>query len=219
MRSYTSARQAPRAAWRFLATTLLFRAQGLQVGVVRNGRADLVPITIGRDYGATVEVASGLHRTDAVILSPSDSLIDGTPVRVETGASNETFILNPVWRSHPASIGMHGRAEIRASVRAAHSGIQGIRAHNLQGDGWLEGSAAKRRRRSAETGGSCLHDSQLNALENQVDGANQTLKQAEANFRAARAAIRRQPLGTRAVYLGRTFSWRRARFDQPALLQ
>ncbi len=68
------------------SSALLFRAQGLQVGVVRSGRAALVPITIGHDYGATVEVASGLHRTDAVILSPSDSLIDGAPVRVETGS-------------------------------------------------------------------------------------------------------------------------------------
>jgi RND family efflux transporter MFP subunit len=67
------------------ATTLLFRAQGLQVGVVRNGRAELVPITIGRDYGATVEITSGLQRRDAVILSPSDSLIGGTPVQVEKG--------------------------------------------------------------------------------------------------------------------------------------
>jgi RND family efflux transporter MFP subunit len=67
------------------ATTLLFRAQGLQVGVVRNGHAELVPITIGRDYGATVEVTSGLQRRDAVILAPSDSLIGGTPVKVEKG--------------------------------------------------------------------------------------------------------------------------------------
>jgi RND family efflux transporter MFP subunit len=67
------------------ATTLLFRAQGLQVGVVRNGRAELVPIIIGRDYGATVEVTSGLQRRDAVILSPSDSLIGGTPVQIEKG--------------------------------------------------------------------------------------------------------------------------------------
>jgi RND family efflux transporter MFP subunit len=67
------------------ATTLLFRAQGLQVGVVRDGRAHLVPITIGRDFGESVEVASGLRREDAVILSPSDSLIDGTPVRVAKG--------------------------------------------------------------------------------------------------------------------------------------
>ena len=69
------------------ATTLLFRAQGLQVGVVRNGRAELVPITIGRDYGDTVEVVSGLQARDAVIVSPSDSLIGGTPVQVAKGAA------------------------------------------------------------------------------------------------------------------------------------
>jgi RND family efflux transporter MFP subunit len=67
------------------ATALLFRAQGLQVGVVRNGLAELVPITIGRDHGATVEVTAGLRRSDAVILTPSDSLIGGTPVQVEKG--------------------------------------------------------------------------------------------------------------------------------------
>ena len=67
------------------ATALLFRAQGLQVGVVRNGHAELVPITIGRDHGATVEVTAGLRRNDAVILSPSDSLIGGTPVQIEKG--------------------------------------------------------------------------------------------------------------------------------------
>jgi RND family efflux transporter MFP subunit len=67
------------------SSTLLFRAQGLQVGVVRKGHAELVPVTIGRDFGASVEVTSGLRRKDAVILSPSDSLIDGTPVQVEKG--------------------------------------------------------------------------------------------------------------------------------------
>ena len=67
------------------ATTLLFRAQGLQVAVVRNGHAELVPIVIGRDYGATVEVTSGLRRNDAVIVSPSDSLIGGTPLQIAKG--------------------------------------------------------------------------------------------------------------------------------------
>ena len=64
------------------SNTLIFRSAGLQVGVVRNGRAQLVPITIGRDYGATVEVVSGLTPADAVIVNPSDSLISGQPVRV-----------------------------------------------------------------------------------------------------------------------------------------
>jgi RND family efflux transporter MFP subunit len=64
------------------ANTLLFRSEGLRVGIVRNGRAELVPITIGRDYGATVEVVTGLQPTDQVIVNPSDSLTSGTPVQV-----------------------------------------------------------------------------------------------------------------------------------------
>jgi RND family efflux transporter MFP subunit len=64
------------------ANTLLFRAEGLRVGVVRNGQAVLAPISIGRDFGSTVEVVTGLNRSDLVILNPTDSLITGTPVHV-----------------------------------------------------------------------------------------------------------------------------------------
>jgi len=66
------------------SNTLLFRSEGLRVGVVRNGRVELAPISIGGDYGATVEVVSGLKPTDAVIINPSDSLISGEPVRIVT---------------------------------------------------------------------------------------------------------------------------------------
>ena len=72
------------------ANTLLFRAEGLRVGVVRNGRVELVPITIGRDYGNTVEVVSGLQPTDQVIANPADSLISGTPVRVNAQQNNQS---------------------------------------------------------------------------------------------------------------------------------
>lgn len=64
------------------ANTLLFRAEGLRVAVVRDGRAALVPVTIGRDYGRRVEVVDGLTPADAVILDPADSLVSGTAVRV-----------------------------------------------------------------------------------------------------------------------------------------
>jgi RND family efflux transporter MFP subunit len=64
------------------ANTLLFRSEGLRVGVVRGDHAELVPITIGRDYGSTVEVINGLKPTDQVIVNPSDSLTTGTPVRI-----------------------------------------------------------------------------------------------------------------------------------------
>ena len=72
------------------ANTLLFRAEGLRVGVVREGRAVLLPITIGHDYGNTVEVVSGLQPADAVILDPSDSLTTGAAVDVRPPAGGET---------------------------------------------------------------------------------------------------------------------------------
>jgi hypothetical protein len=52
------------------------------VGVVQNGVANLVPIMIGRDFGAEVEVVSGLKPTDPIIENPADSLISGTAVRI-----------------------------------------------------------------------------------------------------------------------------------------
>lgn len=64
------------------SSALLFRREGLQVGLVRNGQAELVPVKIGRDYGSTVEIVSGLQVSDVVILAPADSLISGTPVAV-----------------------------------------------------------------------------------------------------------------------------------------
>jgi multidrug efflux system membrane fusion protein len=65
------------------AGALLFRSEGLRVGVVgADNRVALRPIAIGRDLGATVEVASGLKGDEAVIASPPDSLFDGQTVRV-----------------------------------------------------------------------------------------------------------------------------------------
>jgi RND family efflux transporter MFP subunit len=64
------------------SNTLIFRKEGLQVGLVRNGKAELVPVKISRDYGNSVEIVSGLQPTDAVIMDPSDSLVDGMPVRL-----------------------------------------------------------------------------------------------------------------------------------------
>jgi RND family efflux transporter MFP subunit len=69
------------------ANTLLFRAEGLRVAVVRDGRAELVPVKIGRDYGRSVEVVEGLQPTDAVILDPADSLVSGAAVRVRPSAT------------------------------------------------------------------------------------------------------------------------------------
>lgn len=66
------------------SNTVLFRSEGLRVAVIREGRAELVPIKIGRDYGSTIEVVSGLSKEDQVIVNPSDSLVSGTPVKIAT---------------------------------------------------------------------------------------------------------------------------------------
>jgi RND family efflux transporter MFP subunit len=72
------------------ANTLLFRSEGLRVGVVQGDRAELVPIKIGRDYGSTVEVIDGLKPTDQVIINPSDSLTTGTPVRINAAKTGDS---------------------------------------------------------------------------------------------------------------------------------
>jgi multidrug efflux pump subunit AcrA (membrane-fusion protein) len=80
-------------------STLMFRTEGLRVAVVNNNIAKLVPITIGRDDGRSVEVASGLQDSDEVIQNPPDSLIDGEQVHIvqprNTGEPSEPGTSQP----------------------------------------------------------------------------------------------------------------------------
>ncbi|MHB1023226.1 MAG: efflux RND transporter periplasmic adaptor subunit [Acidobacteriaceae bacterium] len=64
------------------SNTLLFRKEGLRVAVVHHGHVSLTPITIGRDYGDSVEVIAGLKPDDSIVLDPSDSLEDGAQVQI-----------------------------------------------------------------------------------------------------------------------------------------
>lgn len=62
--------------------SILFRSEGLRVGVVRDGKVQLMPVVLGKDYGTEVEVISGLAPDDQIIMNPADSLISGLTVRV-----------------------------------------------------------------------------------------------------------------------------------------
>jgi RND family efflux transporter MFP subunit len=64
-------------------TTVMFRSEGIRAAIVRDGKAMLVPITVGRDFGDSLEILSGLRPQDPLILNPPDSLISGTPVKVQ----------------------------------------------------------------------------------------------------------------------------------------
>jgi RND family efflux transporter MFP subunit len=67
------------------SNALLFRAQGLQVAIVRNGMVHLQRVTIGSDQGATVEISNGLQTSDEIVLNPSDSIAEGNQVLVADG--------------------------------------------------------------------------------------------------------------------------------------
>jgi len=65
--------------------TILFQAQGAQVGVVDSqSHVELRKVTLGRDFGNRVEILSGVSQTDAVIANPPDYLVDGMSVAVQT---------------------------------------------------------------------------------------------------------------------------------------
>ncbi|MGD0801643.1 MAG: efflux RND transporter periplasmic adaptor subunit [Terracidiphilus sp.] len=67
------------------AAALIFRKEGLRLGVVINGdTAHLLPVFIGEDDGASVQIVSGLTAVDQVIQDPPDSLIEGEKVQVVT---------------------------------------------------------------------------------------------------------------------------------------
>ena len=65
------------------AAAIIFRKEGLRVGTVVSGNvAHLVPVVIGEDDGASVQIVSGLSIGDQVIQDPPDSLIDGEKVQI-----------------------------------------------------------------------------------------------------------------------------------------
>jgi RND family efflux transporter MFP subunit len=67
--------------------TLLFRSEGLHVASVSDGKAILLPLTIGRDFGSDVEVLTGLKGDESLIVNPPDSIVSGQPVRLAQAAS------------------------------------------------------------------------------------------------------------------------------------
>jgi RND family efflux transporter MFP subunit len=62
--------------------TLLFRTEGLRVGVVRDGKVVLSEVTPGHDFGDQIEIVSGLKPDDQVIINPPDSIVSGQQVKI-----------------------------------------------------------------------------------------------------------------------------------------
>ena len=73
----------PETAVNVPASALIFNRSGLQVAIVdRENRIVLKPITISRDLGSEVEIASGVVADDRVVINPPDGVVTGDQVRV-----------------------------------------------------------------------------------------------------------------------------------------
>jgi multidrug efflux system membrane fusion protein len=69
---------------------MLFRAEGPRLAVIGSeGKVQLRPINIGRDYGATLEILGGVSPGDQVVVNPADSLEDGQQVNVAQSAADQ----------------------------------------------------------------------------------------------------------------------------------
>jgi RND family efflux transporter MFP subunit len=65
-------------------SALMFRREGLRVAVAKSDNtAQLLPITLGRDFGDVAEVVTGLTGDERVISNPPDSIIDGEQLNVQ----------------------------------------------------------------------------------------------------------------------------------------
>jgi multidrug efflux pump subunit AcrA (membrane-fusion protein) len=62
--------------------TLLFRTEGLRVGVVKDGKVVLTTVTPGHDFGNEIEIVSGLKANDQVVINPPDSLVSAQQVQI-----------------------------------------------------------------------------------------------------------------------------------------
>src|SRR5712672_3211913 len=67
--------------------TLLFRKEGLRVAIVNNGKAELIPVSPGRDFGDSIEIIAGLKGNESVITSPPDSIVAGEQVQIAQPAA------------------------------------------------------------------------------------------------------------------------------------
>jgi RND family efflux transporter MFP subunit len=74
------------------SSALIFDAKGLSIATVdANNRVLLKPVSIERDLGAVVELASGLSPSDRVIQNPPDGIASGAQVRLAGAASSGAF--------------------------------------------------------------------------------------------------------------------------------
>ena len=62
--------------------TLIFRSEGLRVGVVKDQKVTLTAVTPGHDFGNQIEIVAGLKPEDQIVINPPDSIVSGQQVQI-----------------------------------------------------------------------------------------------------------------------------------------
>ncbi len=65
------------------SSTILFQADGPQVGIVSRNQVELRKVGLGHDFGDTIEILTGVRAGDAVVANPPDSLTNGMRVSIQ----------------------------------------------------------------------------------------------------------------------------------------
>ncbi len=180
--------------------TLIFRTEGLRVGVVKDGKVVLTAVTPGHDFGNQIEIVAGLKADDQVIINPPDSIVSGQASPNCSGniaggyqvKRPRKLILLENPRQAPWMLGLLAMAALQLTgcvvgPKYHPPAVPAPPAYKEVGD-WKPAQP-----NDQNLGGEwwkIFQDPQLDALELQVNVSNQNLKAAEAQFRQARAALR-----------------------------
>ena len=96
-----------RTSLRVPTNSLLLRAEGPRIGVVgADNRVRLHSVTLGVDYGQTIEILSGVTAADQLIVNPSDSL-----------ANDDIVVATPSKTKQPKSA-KDGKSAVAAKAAA-----------------------------------------------------------------------------------------------------
>ena len=64
-------------------------AQGTRIAVVKDGKVRFASVSLGQDFGSTVEVTEGLEGDEKLIANPGERIVDGASVEeVNTAPAN-----------------------------------------------------------------------------------------------------------------------------------
>lgn len=85
------------------ATALMVTNKGTNVATVdSNGKVSIKKVKLGRDFGDSVEILSGLTPSDQVIDSPPETIVDGEQVQIARKQNQATD-------SHSADASQNGK--------------------------------------------------------------------------------------------------------------